>query len=448
MMRRSLLTLLFGALTANLSAAPLPGGFDHSGWYEFEVIVLVDSRTDVLESETWPLLPHPGYPSRWRWLVERTPDPVDPLQEPNVRLRRSPSGHTMMLESSPVPAPWQPSDIVLTEGDLALIDELIDLGMGTTAADRMPSLPEAGLESPEQPEALSADVLLPFEVNKTETSPTPLLSLESLVLDASPPSTERGINVPFAPPEPFTELLPVTVSATGIPFPSPFERLPLEMLAPGLERYRRGNSEEIIAAAAWLQGPGSENLPIMMEPETRDGYPLAQGFIQLVPSGNSWRLGLNFWANTDGQYLPAVFEMDPPPPSPPRITRVPGAATEPTPVATSDSEHRVQMSDGTIIKVGPDFSASAGKAPADNSAPAPLDSDRNANEGSAPPAPPDWPWRHVIHVADTVPLAENRLRYYDHPVIKVLAIWRELSWYELYRRGAKRMDVEQPPTTN
>ena len=60
---------------------------------------------------------------------------------------------------------------------------------------------------------------------------------------------------------------------------------------------------------------------------------------------------------------------------------------------------------------------------------------------SAPP-PPDWNWRHVIHVADTVPLTENRLRYYDHPVIKVLAIWRELSWYELYLRGAMLREAE------
>jgi hypothetical protein len=55
--------------------------------------------------------------------------------------------------------------------------------------------------------------------------------------------------------------------------------------------------------------------------------------------------------------------------------------------------------------------------------------------GPAPPAPAPWPWRHVIHIEDTVPLSENRLRYYDHPVVKVLATWRELSWYELYALG-------------
>ena len=56
------------------------------------------------------------------------------------------------------------------------------------------------------------------------------------------------------------------------------------------------------------------------------------------------------------------------------------------------------------------------------------------------PMKPDWPWRHLIHVADTIPLTENRLRYYDHPVIKVLAIWRELSWYELFIQGKALMD--------
>lgn len=447
-MRRSLLPLLLGTLAASLSAAPLPGGFDHSGWFEFEVIVLVDSRTDVLESETWPLLPDPRYPSRWRWLVERTPNPVDPLPQTNIRMRRSPSGHTMLFESSPVPALWQPSDRVLTEGDLALIDELIDLGMGSTPADRAPSLAEEGLESPEQAETLTADLLLPFEVAEPDTVSAPLLSLESLVLEGSPSAAEQGINVPFAPPEQLTELLPVTVLATGIPFPSPFERLPLNTLAQGLERYRRGNSEEVIAAAAWLQGPGSENLPIMMEPETSDGYPRVQGFIQLVPSRNSWRMGLNFWANTDGQYLPAVFEMDPPPPSPPRTTRVPSAAAEPPSVATSVGEHLVQLNDGTIINADLDIGGSAHETAEEDGALAPIDTDRNADEGQTPPRPSDWPWRHVIHVADTVPLAENRLRYYDHPVIKVLAIWRELSWYELYLQGARQMDVEQDSTAD
>ena len=68
---------LCGALAAPLTlvsltplAAPLPGGFQHSGWYQFEVVVMVDTRAETLESETWPLLPTVGYPARWRWLQD------------------------------------------------------------------------------------------------------------------------------------------------------------------------------------------------------------------------------------------------------------------------------------------------------------------------------------------------------------------------------------------
>ena len=67
------------------------------------------------------------------------------------------------------------------------------------------------------------------------------------------------------------------------------------------------------------------------------------------------------------------------------------------------------------------------------------------------PLMPEWPWRHLVHIADTIPLTENRLRYYDHPVIKVLAIWRELSWYELFIEGQALMtppdDVSNPIAT-
>ncbi len=72
-----------------------------------------------------------------------------------------------------------------------------------------------------------------------------------------------------------------------------------------------------------------------------------------------------------------------------------------------------------------------------------VDSHQETDVAGALP-PPEWPWRHLIHVSDTVPLSENRLRYYDHPVIKVLAIWRELTWYELYLRGAMLREIDPP----
>ena len=42
--------------------APLPGGFAHRV-YQFEVVVLVDTCAETLESETWPLVPAVTYPA-------------------------------------------------------------------------------------------------------------------------------------------------------------------------------------------------------------------------------------------------------------------------------------------------------------------------------------------------------------------------------------------------
>ena len=82
---------LVGALTLSSLAPlaePLPGGFEHSGWYQFEVVVMVDTREETLESETWPLLPTVGYPARWRWL--QTP-PRSVHSKQNIPMQRSPA---------------------------------------------------------------------------------------------------------------------------------------------------------------------------------------------------------------------------------------------------------------------------------------------------------------------------------------------------------------------
>ena len=445
MIRLGFLLLLSGILTRSPSAAPLPGGFDHSGWYEFEVVVLVNAEPEVLQSETWPLLPQPAYPSRWRWLLQHPSVEEESLLQENAHVLRSRSGHTMIYDPEPAPVLWLPTDAVLTQGDLDLINELIDLGMGSTSEDREMPLLNDDPEALEPTPAGSADLVLPFEASDPEVPTQNLLSLESLVLDGTPNRAEQKISVPFAPPEQRTELLPVVVTATPIPLPATFEKLPLKKLAAGLRRYRRSNSDEVIAATSWLQGPSSENLPIIIEPEGGNGYPPAQGFIQVVPRANGWRLGLNIWANTQGQYLPDIFEMEAPPPSPPSTTRV-AAARSPLDQASgiSGASDALQLSDGTVIKTAP--TVGEPMDPTDDSAPLgnAMDSDPGHTQQHTAPLPPEWDWRHLIHVADTVPLTENRLRYYDHPVIKVLAIWRELSWYELYRRGALLKTTEQP----
>ena len=118
--------------------------------------------------------------------------------------------------------------------------------------------------------------------------------------------------------------------------------------------------------------------------------------------------------------------MPGPPPSPQRLTII--SADSAMPVTDSDPDVELDL--------GVSTNANPSQAPIGGDDPIRI------------PTQPEWPWRHVIHVADTVPLSENRLRYYDHPVIKVLAIWRELSWYEVFRQGKDTLDASKEPLSD
>jgi len=331
---------------------------------------------------------------------------------------------------------------MLTEGDMRVIDDLIEISQGS---DTFAMLAEKTSEEEiEEPESEAPRPLLPFEQSvPAEEENSPLLALESLgVAMPNEVGADAPINIPFAPEVDPISLSPVSVAAEAIPTPEPFLQRPLDQLAPGLARYRRNSEDDVIAAVSWLQGPDSNTLPILLETDSDSGYPVLQGFIQLVPRGDTWRLGLNFWANTHGHYLPEIFEMLRPPASPQRIA-VLAPAARPNLEASRGIDIRGSERQDTA---GGFLQAGVGEA----------DAPSETNDESMPaevevPLIPVWPWRHLVHVTDTIPLTENRLRYFDHPVIKVLAIWRELSWYELFIEGQALMttpnDVSNPIAT-
>ncbi len=39
-------------------------------------------------------------------------------------------------------------------------------------------------------------------------------------------------------------------------------------------------------------------------------------------------------------------------------------------------------------------------------------------------------------MADTRSVAEGYVRYFDHPLLKIITTWRELTWGEVYQIGA------------
>ena len=427
----ALITVL--TLTTNAAmAARLPGGFAHSGWFQFELVVMVDTRPAVLNSETWPLTTSVHYPARWRWIQDPALKAALMTQYDSATVSVSPSGHVLVTPPSAAPPVWEPPPPLLTEPEIAMIDELMALRLPippepeiteTTAADELLSL--ANDDERQGP-------LLPFEdaglVDDTpRLTPFESLGITGDVLRGQAPE----ISIPLALPVETVTLTPLTVTARRIPQPATFEKLSLDRLAAGLERYQQQNDDAVLVATSWLQSPDSDSLPILVEPDTDSPYPVLQGFIQLLPRDNSWRLGVNLWANTDGQYLPSIFEGAAPPPSPQRVT-VLSAQASLDPALTHPAS--IDADNGLPAQVSVPLS------PIDtDSSPATLMNEPGLPAqpltGPVPPTLAPWPWRHVIHIEDTVPLSENRLRYYDHPVVKILATWRELSWYELYALG-------------
>ena len=434
---------LAGALTlTSLTplAAPLPGGFQHSGWYQFEVVVMVDTRAETLESETWPLIPTVGYPARWRWLQDTATQRALESEYPDAVVTSSHSGHlTVRLTAPRLPA-WEPDTEMLTEGDMSLIDDLIDISQGSDTSALL--VEKTGEEDAGGTKSEAPRLLLPFEqIAPVEEENPPLLALESLgVAMPNEVGADAPINIPFAPEVNAISLEPVSVDVEAIPTPAPFLQRPLDQLAPGLARYRRSSEDDVIAAVSWLQGPNGDTLPILLETDSNSGYPVLQGFIQLVPRGDSWRLSLNFWANTHGHYLPETFEMPGPPASPQRIAVLAPAVRPNLETRRGTDSSEQQDTVGGFLWTG------SGDAVSDSEV-----NDASMTAGVEKPPTPEWPWRHLVHVADTIPLTEKRLRYYDHPVIKVLAIWRELSWYELFIEGQALMnapaDISDPIAT-
>ena len=454
-----------------LRAAPLPGGFAHSGWFQFELVVLIDTQATTLAGEAWPLLPSVGYPARWRWLTDSAL--IESLADayPDAALSASPSGQIMVRLPQTQPSDWIPpepdpalepeqdaphdyetgaehgtatTDVALGEAPYPEQPDLSDESMtagdrgaeddtATTSAATEPPADERDAAS-DQP--ASSQTLLPIETLQPRAETSALVALEDLnPIDLFPKPREQQVLVPFAMPLERPELTEVTVAARAIPTPEAFALRPMQQLASGLRRYLATSDDQLMVSAAWLQGPESDTLPLLLEPHSESGFPALQGFVQLLPRGNTFRLGVNFWANTAGDYLPDRFNMPGPPASPQRVVLI---APPPIPVISD------------IDDDAPEHLSQHANATTDANLRVSADGWLQHSSDRLAPLPPEWPWRHLIHVADTVTLEEERIRYLDHPVIKVIATWREWSWYELFLQGrelaasAQTSEVSEP----
>ena len=96
---------------------------------------MIDTRAETLESETWPLLPTVGYPARWRWLQDESTRMALAAAHPDAVVASSPSGHLTVRLPAPPPPRWEAPSDLLTEGDMSLIDQLIEISQGTDTCE-------------------------------------------------------------------------------------------------------------------------------------------------------------------------------------------------------------------------------------------------------------------------------------------------------------------------
>lgn len=321
----------------------------------------------------------------------------------------------------------------------------------------------------------------------------PTQSPEAIELGSTTDVGERG-----------QQPLVIVSQAEPPPLPTAFTQQAPDVLAPGLRQLLRETNDKLAFGVAWLQPPEAPNLPIVLDASgDSSDWPEVQGFVQ-IRRGENLRLGVNIWLNTQGAYLPDSFQIPAPPRGPTRIRYVDLQSGQPLLASTvterqarlaqyelerpimqralldflrgsSTNQHtetaaKAETSIGTqqgwaqmqkarqdaesSVDTGePEFhtehtSIASVLAAFPSSPPAePLSSDNEVYREPMAEAPNQntdaasiWPYRHLIHVADTRIIPDGKIRYIDHPAIKILAVYRELSWAEVYHRGIAEYD--------
>ena len=409
-----------------------------SDWILVEVAVLVDDREETLLSEQWPARPNIRYPQDYRRLLDI--DLLQQLQErfPTADIAETTDGHIRVMLEDPARVL---SRAIIDEQlrlareaeELALLteqsesdqetpsshDDSLYLDKGAAAdmetgplipLDRLNAVSETESQEPPIDRLLNPAVTLPF-YNETPQSTQEQSPIVMQMLDENPIADSDGDLV--APPP---------------TLPTPFVSRPLTLLAEGLRALQRRPGNTLEASAAWLQGPDTSTRPIVLD-RSGDTTPRAplQGFIQLRTK-DSLKIGVNFWRATDGMYMPDTFTMTPPEKADPGISYGESMSGDIISEELALEFQRKLSELGAFVTSGKPLSEFS-YASTD---------EINPNRDAKSPEPDvleDWGWRHLIHIADTRSLEAGVVRYFDHPVIKVLVTYKELTWGEVYSQG-------------
>ena len=220
------------------------------------------------------------------------------------------------------------------------------------------------------------------------------------------------------------------VEPTPPALPASYETLSLEMLPAGLKKLENETGRRPVSVISWLQPADGDSSSVIVDTWAVDGaIPTLQGTVEISRAGNEaggYRLTTNLWANTTANYLPDKL---------PAI-EIPAA---PTRVLVIETEEAVNEEVGEASAESIDMSTGERTV-----TPSPLEQKQGDRlDSEATPTPQ---LKHAISLNETRDLREGYVRYIDHPVIQVAAVWRELTFAELYELGEAqrvRKDIDK-----
>ena len=208
--------------------------------------------------------------------------------------------------------------------------------------------------------------------------------------------------------------------------PTPYQALAVEMLKQGLDKLQQQADRAPITAVAWLQGPGDDGTPIVLDAwQEASDFPIVQGTLTFARDDEAF-VAVDLWLNTSGDYLPPRFEAIETPSAPKRVLVIETPPMKQEPAQEAEAPQFIDLrtglnTDGSVSKVDESGATS-----------------ESAKQTSSP-------YRHAIAVSEQRDIREGYVRYIDHPTLQVVATWRELSFKEVYELGESqriRRDID------
>jgi hypothetical protein len=447
-----------------------------SGWARLELAVYIDSDNATLSTEVWDAFPVLNYSDERRWLTSY--DEINALKDTwgEAAVQVNNNGSIQVFPEPPKAPEVSATDVDLSDSrpaaaseDRETADPLLALpfdesathsALGVVEGDSgvlvnatrkeeaalqnnavqvpLEALSMASKSSDEaassaEQESLAFDqaiqsnaadeVLLDLTTGERGAQPMDLLGSAEFTAGTDLPGDLDGVNSDsrtlnwldtYADDNPVEPPSLVDVEAP-LALPATYQRLPIEMLAQGIERLRKTSEKSPVVSLAWLQAPEGVAAPIVLDTWLEnEWHPRLQGTVKISVDTEAI-LEMDLWMNSRGEDLPTKYTPMVPRPQAPQRVLVVEHSTDAGNVQEASSVEYIDVNTG-------------------------LNSTTNDNlRNSLAPQPSavlgDPQYRHAIALRETRSLRQGYVRYVDHPAIQVVATWRELSFKEVYELG-------------